>query len=102
MPLCGSTGSSRRSRIHPKETIKALSARDVMEDHDTGAGTVVLYAFADCGDDAGGFVSEDAGCGMGTGGNLLEVGAADAAGVDADEHFSSTDLGNGQGLHADV
>ena len=39
-----------------------------------------LDAFADGGDDAGDFVAEDAGRGMGAGVDLFEVGAADAAG----------------------
>ncbi len=33
---------------------------------------------------------------------FLEVGAADAAGVDADEHLSGADLRNGDDFHAHV
>jgi hypothetical protein len=62
----------------------------------------LLDAFADGGDDAGGFVSEDAGSGMRACGNLFEVGAANAAGMDADQHFAGADFGDGDGLDADV
>ena len=47
-------------------------------------------------------MSEDARGGMGAGGNLLEVGAANAAGMDADEHLSGTDLRDGDGFEADI
>jgi hypothetical protein len=47
-------------------------------------------------------VAEDAGGGMRSGGDLLEVGAADAAGVDAQEQFSGADGGHGNGFEADV
>jgi hypothetical protein len=73
-----------------------------MEDHHTVAGAIVLDAFSGCSDYAGGFMPKDAGRGMRTGGNLFEVGATDAAGVDADEHFSNAYFGNGDGLQADV
>src|ERR1035438_9137579 len=39
---------------------------------------------------------------MGTDRNLLEIGAADAAGVDPKQYFSRADLWNWDGLHADV
>lgn len=39
---------------------------------------------------------------MRTGRNFLEVSAADAAGVDADEHFSRANLRNRDSLHANV
>src|SRR5580658_1249036 len=81
---------------------KTLAAGNVVEDHDPVAGAISLDALADGGDDTGGFVSEDAGSGMGAGGDLLEVGATDAAGVDADEEFSGTDLGYGDCLQADI
>ena len=42
------------------------------------------------------------GRGMGAGGNLLEVGAADAAGVNADENFLGTDFGDGDSFRADI
>ena len=73
-----------------------------MENHYAIAGAIVVNVLADSGDDAGSFVSEDARRGMGAGGNLLEVGAADAAGVNADENFSGTDFGDGDSFEADV
>jgi hypothetical protein len=82
--------------------VKTLAARDVVEDHDPVARAVRLDAFANRYYYAGGFVSEDAGGGMGAGGNLLEVCTADAAGVHADEHFAGTDLGDGHSFDADV
>src|SRR5438477_10529205 len=64
--------------------VKTLAARDVMEDHHAVAGAIVLDAFSGCSDYAGGFMPKDAGRGMRTGRNFLEVGATDAAGVNAD------------------
>ncbi len=82
--------------------VETLAAWDVVEDHNPVAGAVVLHGVADGGDYAGGFVSEDARGRMGTGGDLLEVGAADAAGVNAEEHLTVGDLGYGDGFEADV
>ena len=73
-----------------------------MKDHDPIARSVIGDAFADGGYDSGSFVSEDARCRMRSGGNLLEVGAADAAGVDADEHFARADRGHRNCFEADV
>lgn len=83
-------------------TVETLSTRNVVEDHDAVAGAVVTDTLAHGGDDAGGFVSEDARSGVRAGGNFLEVGAANAAGVDADEEFSGTDGGDGDSFEADV
>jgi hypothetical protein len=82
--------------------VKTLAAGNVVEDHDPVAGTVILHAFADGSDRAGSFVSENARGRVGTRGNLLQVGAAYAAGVDADQHFSSAYFGDGDRFHADV
>ena len=74
----------------------------MMEDHDSFAGAVGLYAFANCGNDAGSLVAEDAGGGVGACGKLLEVSAANATGVNADEHFSRSNGWDRDGLEADV
>jgi hypothetical protein len=74
----------------------------MVEDHNPIAGTIALNLFADCGDNARGFMSEDARSGMGAGGNFLEVCAANAAGVDTDEHLSAAGFRDRDGLHADV
>ncbi len=47
-------------------------------------------------------MAEDAGGGVGSGGDFLEVGAADAAGVDFDQDFAGADFGDGDGFEADV
>ena len=73
-----------------------------MENHHTVAGPVVLHALADRCDYARGFVSEDAGGGVGACGYLFKVGAADAAGVDADQHLSRADFGYRDVLQADI
>ena len=83
-------------------TVETLATRNVVKDHDAIATAVVVDLFTDCGNDAGGFVSKDARGGVGACGNLLEVGAADAAGVDADEHLAGADRGDGDGFEADV
>ena len=73
-----------------------------MKDHHAIARTVAANVRANGGDGAGGFVAEDAGSGMGSGGNFLEVGAADAAGMDADENFFSANFGDRNSFRADV
>ena len=47
-------------------------------------------------------MSEDAGRGVGAGRNFLQIGAADAAGVDANEHFAAADRGHGDSFKANV
>lgn len=47
-------------------------------------------------------MAEDAGRGMRSGGNLFEVSPTDAAGVHADEQFSTTNLRYRNSLQADV
>jgi hypothetical protein len=82
--------------------IETLTARDVVEDHNAVARAVGLDAFADRRHHAGGLVAEDARGGMRTGGDLLEVGAADTAGVNANEHFSGANGGYWNSLEADI
>ena len=66
-----------------------------MEDHDTVAELEVGDAFANGGDNAGSFVSEDARSRVGPGGNLLEIGATDAAGVHAYQNSPAPICGTG-------
>jgi hypothetical protein len=73
-----------------------------MKDDDAVAGLENVNASADGGDYPGGFVAEDAGCGVRSGGNFLEVGAADPAGVNFQQKFAGTDGGNGNGFEANV
>ena len=47
-------------------------------------------------------MAEDARRGMRSGGNLLKVGAANTAGVNAQEQFAGTDYGHGNGFEANV
>jgi len=82
--------------------VETLAARNVVEDHDAVAGAKVADALADGGDNAGGFVSENSRGGVRAGRNLLEVGAANAAGVNADKEFSWADSGDRNGFEADV
>jgi hypothetical protein len=82
--------------------VVALAAWDVMKDDDAIAGLENVYASADGGDYSGSFVAEDAGRGVRSGGNFLEVGAADSAGVYADEQLSGADRGDGNRLQANV
>jgi hypothetical protein len=78
--------------------VKALPAWDVMEDDDTVSGAVLADILANSGDNAGSFVSEDARGGVRSGGDFLQVGAADATGVDADQYFALADSRDGDDL----
>jgi hypothetical protein len=74
----------------------------MVEDHDPITRAEGFDSFADGGDYAGGLVSEDARGGMRAGGDLLQVRATDATGVHSNQHFSWADLGNWNGLEADI
>ena len=80
----------------------AGAAGDVVEGH----GAVSLFpggnVLADGCDRAGHFVAEDAGGVVGAGVDFFQVGAADAAGVDAQEDFAWAQSGQGHGFDADV
>jgi len=82
--------------------VVALAAGGVVEDHDAVANAKALDIDAGSSDDAGDFMPEDAGGRVGAGVDLLEVGAADTAGVDADEDFAAVDFRDGDGLDTDV
>jgi len=62
----------------------------------------ILHALANGRYHAGGFVPEDAWRGVGSCCNFLEVGAADTAGVHAQEQLSGACLWNGNGFQAHV
>jgi hypothetical protein len=59
-------------------------------------------ASADGGDHSRGFVAEDARGGMRSSGNLLEVGAANAAGVYTQQKFPGAYLGDRDGFQANI
>jgi hypothetical protein len=82
--------------------VVALAAWDVMKDDDAIAGLENVYASADGGDYSGSFVAEDAGRGVRSGGNFLEVGAADSAGVNFEQKLARADGGNGNGFETNV
>ncbi len=71
-----------------------------MENHYPVADLETGYILAESSNDPRGFMAKDPRGGMGTGCDLLQVGAADAAGVDPNQDFSRADLGNRDGLHA--
>src|SRR5512146_361664 len=73
-----------------------------MEDHDAVPDGEIANACAGGNDVSGGFMAEDARGRVRAGGNLLEVSAADAAGMHADEEFAGTNPRDWDGLHADV
>jgi hypothetical protein len=82
--------------------VVAPAAGDVMKDNDPVAGLESAHSGAYGRDYAGGFMAEDAGRRVRSGSNLLEVGATDAAGVNADEQLPGAYLGDGDGFEADV
>jgi len=47
-------------------------------------------------------MAEDAGSGMRPGSDFFEIGAANAAGVNANQNLSGSDLRDGDGFEADV
>src|ERR1039458_5918796 len=83
-------------------TVVALAAGHVVEDHHAFAALKARHSLADGNDGAGDFVAKDAWRGVRTGMNLLEVGAADAAGSDLDQQFAGADVGHRYGFNAHV
>src|SRR6266550_3633944 len=47
-------------------------------------------------------MTENAGSRMGPGGNLLQVGSTDTAGMDPEQNFACADLGHWHRLHTDI
>src|SRR5712691_12683962 len=72
-----------------------------METHDAVARHPLRYAATRCDDRAGYFMAENLRRRNVGVINLLDVGAADAAGSDFDEHFALGDFRNGNFLYAD-
>ena len=65
-----------------------------MKSHHAIANCEAANAIADCGNRSGHLVTEDARRRVRAGMNLLEIGAADAAGVDAHQHLAAANLRN--------
>ena len=82
--------------------VVTFPAGDVVEHHHAIAQFVTGNIFAQSSNHSGGLMTKDARCGMGTGCDLLQIGAADAAGVDPNQDFSRADLRNRNGLQPDV
>ena len=82
--------------------VVALAAGDVVEDYDAIAGRELTHSGANRRDHSRGFVAEDARSGMRSGGDLLQVGATDAAGMDPQQQLSGADLRDGNSFEADV
>ncbi len=82
--------------------VVTMAAWDVVECHDSVAGLESDNVGACEFDDSGGFVSEDAGRGMGASCDLLKIGAADTAGMHSNENFSSADFRNRYGFEPHV
>jgi hypothetical protein len=73
-----------------------------MEDYDAISTGEFGYSRAEGRYYARGFMAENAGRGMGAGGDLFQVGAANAAGMHSDQQFSGGNLRNGNSFHTDV
>ena len=82
--------------------VEALAARDVVVSHHAVAYRESVDAFACLHDSARHLMSEDARCIMRSGVNLLQICAADSAGVDLDQHLAGADLRHRDGFDADV
>ncbi len=72
--------------------VVTFAARDVMKHHDPVAGLELAHVRAYRSDHAGGFMTEDARGGMRACGYLFQVGAANSAGVHAQQQLSGADL----------
>jgi hypothetical protein len=82
--------------------VETLAAGDVMKNYDAVSELEFVDACADGGDHSGGFVSEDARSGVGTGRDFLQVGAANSAAVHSQQQFAGTDLGHGNGFETNI
>src|SRR5262249_44362965 len=79
-----------------------LAARDVVKHHHPVACTEILDAVADSHDLARRLVAENPGRRMRAGRNLLQIGAADTAGMHADQHLTGADFGYRNRFQADI
>src|ERR1019366_5089656 len=82
--------------------VVTFAAGDVMEHHHAIAEFVTGYIFAEGGNHPGGFMAKYPRSGMGPGCNLLQIGAADAAGVHSNQDFARTDPRDRNGLQPDI
>src|SRR5262249_7526862 len=80
----------------------ALTAGNMVEDHDAVAFGKALYALAPAYNLPRHLVTKDPWSRMRAGGNLLEIGSADAAGMHAHQQLSWTDIRNGHGFQANI
>src|SRR5438067_11766230 len=82
--------------------VLALTARDVVEDHDPVAGGELRDSLAGGSNGSGGFMAEDSRHGVRSGSDLLQVSTANAAGMDLEQDFAATDLGYRNGFEPHV
>ena len=73
-----------------------------MEDHDAVTGREMRDALARGDNAPSGFVTENPRGGVRSGGDFLEVGTAYSAGMDLDEDFAAPNLGDRNGLKANI
>jgi len=79
-------------------TVKALATGYVVKHHDAVARRELGDLSADCGHRSGGLMAKDSRSRVRAGGDLLQVRAANSAGVDFDQDFAGTDLGHRHGF----
>jgi hypothetical protein len=82
--------------------VVAGTAGNVMKNHHSVAGLEIADVRTHSGDDAGSLMAEDARRGVRTGGDLLQVCAANSAGMNAQQQFPCANFGHGDGFDADV
>jgi hypothetical protein len=82
--------------------VVAVTTRDVVKDHAAVSGREALDIFPRRDHDTRGLMAEYARRRMRTSMNFFEVGAADAAGLDAQEYLSGADRRYGHGFYANV
>src|SRR4051812_43340712 len=80
----------------------AFSTGNVMEDHHAIANSKSLDLGPNCGNDAGSLMAKNTRRGVRASMDLLEVSAADPAGVHTDQDFSDCDLRNRNRLDTDI
>ena len=73
-----------------------------MENDNSVAGLKIAHTRAHRGNHAGSLVSKNARRGMRAGGDFLQIGAADSAGMHPHQQFAGADLGNGNRFQANV
>jgi hypothetical protein len=74
----------------------------MVKHHNPIAGLKLRNLSASCDNDASGLMAEDARGGMRAGGDLFEIGPADAAGVNTDEKLARADFRNGDFFQSNV